>query len=175
MTGQKHGRIAGILRPVPHALLTQTPGPLSSLCLAIAASLLSSLAGCGFVPPPPPVEMYAQKIDVGQPRGSVSAHAEFPHRTDVLRGKADVIPAVIRRTMPELPQTIGPVDVEILFVLVVETDGSVREVKLLRSSGRPELDELYANALRSWQFTPGKSGGRSVAQAAHQLFRVKLD
>lgn len=141
----------------------------------MTAACLSSLAGCGHVPPSPAVDVYTQKIDVGQPTGNLSAHAEFPHRTDVLRGKADVNADVTRRYMPELPLALGPVDVHIRLVLVVETDGSVREVKVLRSSGRPELDELYSNAVRTWKFSPAKSGGKSVAQAVHQPFRVKLD
>jgi bla regulator protein blaR1 len=46
--------------------------------------------------------------------------------------------------------------------LDIATDGSVRAVKLVGSSGDPELDTSAANAAIAWQFSPATVSGKPV-------------
>ncbi len=56
---------------------------------------------------------------------------------------------------------------------VVETDGSIREVRVVESLD-PELDEQAVQAVRRWKFAPGTKDGRAVPVRVEMEMSFKL-
>lgn len=51
---------------------------------------------------------------------------------------------------------------EVLLRVLVSSQGSPKQVELLRSSGFPRLDEAAREAVAKWRFIPGRLGGVAV-------------
>jgi TonB family protein len=88
-----------------------------------------------------------------------------PQRDDVAEYGRGVTPPVrLSGQLPRLPAECreaglaGRVEAEAL----VDTQGCVAELRLLRSGGAP-LDAAFVEAVRAWRFTPARQGGRRVA------------
>lgn len=64
----------------------------------------------------------------------------------------------------------GVFDAYVYFV--VETDGRVRQVKLIVKSGTPEFDEVIQRDVQRWVFKPATMNGKPVAASFGQIFRV---
>lgn len=54
--------------------------------------------------------------------------------------------------MAAVPAGLGPLHADLLVWAVVEIDGTVRDVVVGKSSGKPEVDALYVNAVRTGRF-----------------------
>lgn len=144
----------------------------------VLAFLCMTLGACNtYVLPPPQPGMFKQDIavsdDVPRPTAMTTREA-FPARTDLPTKKPDQPANVKRRYMPALPMSVASIEARIELFFVIEADGTVKDVKVLRSSGRTELDDLYVDAVRNWKYTPAKFNGRDVPQAVHQAFQVNL-
>ena len=74
-----------------------------------------------------------------------------------------------------VPAGLGPLHGDFLVWAVVEIDGTVRDVVVGKSSGKPEVDALYVNAVRTWTFSPAQLDGRAVAHQVGQMFLLRLD
>ena len=61
----------------------------------------------------------------------------------------------------------------VLVSIVIDTDGSVRNVKLIRSLGFG-LDEAAYDAVRSWRFKPALKDGQPVAVTANVEVNFRL-
>jgi protein TonB len=61
-----------------------------------------------------------------------------------------------------------------LWVLV-NTAGGVEEVRVLRSSGQPELDRSAVDAVRRASYRPARRDGSAVPAWTRQQIIVKLD
>ncbi len=76
-------------------------------------------------------------------------------------------PVAIRRVQPEYSDFAKKAGIEGKVWLEVEvfTDGSVGAVNVVKSlmSGPGGLDEAAVTAVRKWEFSPAKSGGKPVA------------
>ena len=77
--------------------------------------------------------------------------------------------------MAAVPAGLGPLHADLLVWAVVEIDGTVRDVVVGKSSGKPEVDALYVNAVRTWTFSPAQLDGRAVAHQVGQMFLLRLD
>ena len=66
--------------------------------------------------------------------------------------------------MPAYPATALPTREEGATVVsaLVQTDGTVKEVRLRQSSGYADLDTAAANAVNGWKFVPGTKDGQPV-------------
>jgi len=63
---------------------------------------------------------------------------------------------------------------KINMLFVVDEQGKVAEVRILRSTGDSELDELMVDAMRQWQFTPAMRRGKPVRQWFEQLININI-
>jgi len=66
-------------------------------------------------------------------------------------------------------------NLRITYMFIVNRDGTVEGLKLLRSSGNPYLDKACAQALADWKFAPALRHGRTVRQWAQQSIVFKID
>lgn len=58
---------------------------------------------------------------------------------------------------------------------IVEIDGTAREIVVGKSTGKPEVDALYVNAVRTWSFSSALIDGVAVAQQIKQVIAINLD
>jgi TonB family protein len=63
----------------------------------------------------------------------------------------------------------------VTYVFIVNRDGSVEGLKLLRSSGNVHLDKACAQALIDWKFAPAIRRGRTVRQWVQQSIVFKIE
>ena len=72
-------------------------------------------------------------------------------------------PVVVKEVKPQYTTAAKEAKVQgtVLLECVVETDGSVGEVKVVKAL-HDDLDEAAVNAARQWQFKPGTKDGKAV-------------
>jgi TonB family protein len=63
---------------------------------------------------------------------------------------------------------------QVIIEAIVYPDGSVGEVKVMKSSGYPELDRAAADAARKWKFSPGEQRGVPVKVPVSIPFNFSL-
>ena len=102
---------------------------------------------------------------VSDPKGNRS---EKGQEANLLRRGGDqivvAVPEYAINPKPPYPRLAIRRNYEGTVILSVEVlpDGSVREVKLLESSGHTILDRSAVKAVRKWRFKPGTKGGKPV-------------
>ena len=57
---------------------------------------------------------------------------------------------------------------------IVQTDGSISDIRIARSSGHRRLDTAAQKALRNTKFQPATCHGKPIAVRIHQSFRFEL-
>ena len=145
--------------------------------LVLTLLLLSMVAGCTpWIIPATSDSVYRQQVRVSKPENERFHLAErpFPARTDVFRGRPDQDSQVLVRRMPNIPASLEPTRGTVDIVFVIEVDGTVKDARLLQSSGDPAIDALYLDAVRSWSYKPAVNGGQPVAQLVRQQFAISL-
>lgn len=72
-------------------------------------------------------------------------------------------PVVVKEVKPKYTVEAKDAKVQgtVLLECVVETDGSIGEVKVVKAL-HDDLDEAAVNAARQWQFKPGTKDGKAV-------------
>jgi protein TonB len=129
---------------------------------------------------PPPVErpkvaIEAEK-DVGEDK-VVETMADAVWKDDLIRTiptgpeieivpyyKVEVKPRVIVQVKPRYPSIIAQAGIEGTTVVkvLVDIDGSIMEVQVLKSSGNQMLDQEALAAARKWKFSPAKQRDKFV-------------
>jgi protein TonB len=75
------------------------------------------------------------------------------------------LPRVVKETKPHLPAGAHKANVQgvVMMEAVVQTDGTVGEVRVIRSLDKKfGVDEEAVKTLKRWRFTPGKKDGVAV-------------
>lgn len=87
----------------------------------------------------------------------------------------DVLPKVTKQVPPVYPMDmrIGEMRAEVNVGFLVDIEGGVRQVGVLRSSN-PRFDDAAIEAVRKWRFEPGQRNGRvvSAVQMVPILFKI---
>jgi protein TonB len=89
----------------------------------------------------------------------------------------DVQPSLRAPLRPSYPRALAERKiggVVTLWVLVSET-GRVEDVRVLRSSGHPELDRSALSALRLTTYAPARRNGSAVPTWTRQQVAFRLD
>ena len=63
----------------------------------------------------------------------------------------------------------------VTLLLAVQTDGSISDIRIARSSGHRRLDTAAQKALRNTKFQPATCHGKPIAVRIHQSFVFKID
>ena len=96
--------------------------------------------------------------------GPIAAHAPQGAEGPVYKpGNGVSAPVVVKEVKPQYTAKAREAGIQGFVVLdcVVETDGSVGNVKVTKSLDE-ELDQQAVNAARQWRFEPGKKDGKAV-------------
>jgi protein TonB len=104
------------------------------------------------------------EIDIGEPVPPPSA-AGLPFRPG-LDGVSFPVLLESSRVLPVYPEPARRAGVKgtVILEAVVQADGSVGEVQVLRSPGAHlGFDEAARRAVRQWHYRPGMQDGRPVA------------
>lgn len=111
-------------------------------------------------------------------------HANLKPRTELtgdlgrvfLGREVDSIPTVIYRSKPAIPRWMRQ-DVEVMrlvVLLVTNTTGTVDSVRVLQSSGNPDIDKIIVRGVKNeWTFTPAIKKGRKVKCLLQQSIVLK--
>jgi protein TonB len=105
-----------------------------------------------------------------EPEPEAPVHAATGRRGPVQIPEEAVAPVALDRPMPAYPDAArrSGVQAEVVARLVVDEDGTVSAVEILR--GHPDFDALVREALRHWRFSPATVDGRALA--VYQIVRV---
>ena len=63
----------------------------------------------------------------------------------------------------------------VTLLLAVQTDGSISDIRIARSSGYQRLDAAAVRSLRQAKFQPATCHGKPIAMRIHQSFVFKID
>ena len=84
-------------------------------------------------------------------------------------------PIIIKRVMPLYPPKAVKIKITgyVILEAVLRRDGSVSDIKILRglAQGKFGFEEAAADAVRQWEFLPGKVNG----QNADVMMNLKID
>jgi TonB family protein len=92
------------------------------------------------------------------------------------RNEVDQEPMVVYRVTPKLnAKSVSKMTTpRVMLLLVVNTDGSVGEMRLMQGSGEEDFDQTIIDAVREWQFSPAILKGRKVRCWVEQKVTVKV-
>jgi periplasmic protein TonB len=128
------------------------------------------------LPPPPARAVVAARFDLAN---SITRPVDVDDLTAqriFSRNEVDQRPMVVYRVTPKLSdQRVSRMATpRIGLLLVVNTDGSVGDVRVMRSSGEEDFDQTMIEAIREWRFSPAILKGRKVRCWVEQMVSVKL-
>ena len=63
----------------------------------------------------------------------------------------------------------------VTLLLAVQTDGSISDIRIARSSGHPRLDAAAQKALRNIKLQPATCHGKPIAVRIHKSITFKID
>jgi protein TonB len=171
--------------PPPREQVPPEPGPIvgpmrveiapeaaSAVHLQVPDLLLSDTV----MPPPPARAVVAARFD---PANSVARPVDaddLQARRIFSRSEVDQRPMVVYRLTPKLSsKRVSKMRTpRVVLLLVVETDGSVGDVRLMHGSGEEDFDQTIIEAIREWQFSPAILKGRKVRCWVEQPISVKV-
>ena len=106
-----------------------------------------------------------------QENGEVEARRIFD-RTDV-----DQRPMVLQRVQPPISymKVRNMATPRTVMLLVVNVDGTVGDVRLLKSSQDGDFDEVIMATIREWRFSPAVRKGRKVRCWVEQAITVRVE
>lgn len=92
--------------------------------------------------------------------------------------RKDIVPPKeLRRPSVRYPLTSQNEGEEgtVTLLLAVQTDGSISDIRIARSSGYPRLDTAAQKALRNIKLQPATCHGKPIAVRIHQSITFKID
>lgn len=103
--------------------------------------------------------------------------SEFETRHVFDRHEVDQPCVPLVKIQPQVPLFVlrAAQSLRVTYVFIVNRDGSVEGLKLLRSSGNIHLDKACAQALTDWKFVPAMKRGRTVRQWVQQSIVFKIE
>lgn len=128
------------------------------------------------MPPPPARAVVAARFDLAKSIARPVEVDDLAARRIFSRNEVDQRPMVVYRVTPKLSTKMVSkmTTPRVVLLLVVNTDGSVGEVRLMLSSGEDEFDQTIIEAVRDWQFSPAILKGRKVRCWVEQRVTVKV-
>jgi TonB family protein len=131
----------------------------SPVKIAVSPPSLDSLNSGSQLAPP-------AMIRIGQ------LYGEFKPRIDIAadpqhifqENEVDRIPSVLYREPPIIPGrfTRGGKSMHVTLLLVIDANGAVGDVKVVKSSGEPEVDAIVVENVKTWGFSPAIKRGKKV-------------
>lgn len=127
--------------------------------------------------PPPARPVVLARFDIAKSAVRPPLETAEPDARRVFeRNDVDQQPMALERVQPRIGYSeASAVDTpSTTMLLVVDTDGSVGEVRILRTSHDDEFDAKMVEAIREWRFSPAVRKGRKVRCWVQQSISVHL-
>lgn len=168
--------------PPPVVRQTEVPPIASNNLIVIEAGRSESVVKLPALP-----EIVPESVPrvLGVPRIDFSAKefkpsevdSEFESRRVYDRREVDQPCVPLVKVRPEFTQfMLRAADrPQVVYLFIVNRDGSVEGLRLLQSSGNTHLDKACAQALVDWKFAPAIRRGRKVRQWVQQAISFKIE
>jgi TonB family protein len=75
---------------------------------------------------------------------------------------------------PEVVKRTGMQGLGVYLLMIDRKDGSVTEVKVLKSTGYKRLDAIYVMNFFQWRFQPGTIGWARIPRGVHVMGRANI-
>jgi protein TonB len=170
--------------PPPREQAPPDPGPIvGPIRLEIAPEAVSAvhiqvpdLLALDAEIPPPARAVVAARFDLAKSIARPLDVDDLSARRIFSRNEVDQAPIVVYRVTPKLSakRVSKMTTPRVVLLLVVNTDGSVGEVRLMQGSGEEDFDQTIIDAIREWQFSPAILKGRKVRCWVEQRVTVKV-
>ncbi len=110
----------------------------------------------------------APKVPTAQPGSTSNDVVEF--------SALDEKPVVKKSATPQYPESLRKSGSEGRVILqgIVEKDGSVSHIRVLKSSGYPAMDDAAIEAFQQFEFSPGKVDNEPVRTQVVVPFQFRL-
>ena len=109
--------------------------------------------------------------------------SDFKPKTDLAydsqhvyqKSEVDRPPKVLERPTPQISSRVrdNANALRVTLVVVIDANGTVGRIRLTKSSGNPEFDQLIIESLKEWIFSPAMKGGRNVRCLIEQGITVQ--
>jgi len=131
----------------------------SPVKIAVSPPTLDLLNSVNQVAPPAVIQI-GRLVGEFKPRLDLFAD---PHHV-FQENEVDRIPAVLYRQPPSIPSryTKDGRSLRVTLLLLIDADGAVADVRVLKSSGESEVDDLVVENVKTWGFSPAIKRGRKV-------------
>jgi protein TonB len=125
--------------------------------------------------PPPARPVVAARFDLAHAIARPVDGSPPPALRIFSRDEVDQRPMVVYRVKPKISdeRVRRMTTPRVVLLLVVNTDGAVGDVRLMRSSGEDDFDQAIMEAVREWQFSPAIRKGRKVRCWVEQAISVR--
>lgn len=126
--------------------------------------------------PPPARAVVAARFDLAKSIARPVDVEDLSARRIFSRNEVDQRPMVVYRATPKFSgQRVAKMATpSVVLLLVVNTDGSVGDVRVMRGSGEEDFDQTMIDTIREWRFSPAILKGRKVRCWVEQRVSVKL-
>ena len=126
--------------------------------------------------PPPARAVVAARFDLAKSIARPVDVEDLSGRRIFSRNEVDQRPMVVYRVTPKFSgQRVAKMATpSVVLLLVVNTDGSVGDVRVMRGSGEEDFDQTMIDTIREWRFNPAILKGRKVRCWVEQRVSVKL-
>ncbi|MFA5056887.1 MAG: energy transducer TonB [Opitutaceae bacterium] len=117
---------------------------------------------------PPAVLQIGQLLGEYKPRSELAADLRHVYQEN----EVDRIPSILYRIPPAIPArfTRGGKSLRATLLLVINTDGTVGDIRVAKSSGEPEVDAIVVENIKTWGFSPAIKRGKKVRCLLMQPF-----
>ncbi|MDD2762514.1 MAG: energy transducer TonB [Opitutaceae bacterium] len=117
---------------------------------------------------PPAVIQIGQLLGGFKPKSEITSDLRHVYQEN----EVDRIPTVLYRIPPTIPSrfTRGGKSLRTTLLLVINTDGTVGDVRVAKSSGEPEVDAIVVENVKAWGFSPAIKRGKKVRCLLMQPF-----
>jgi TonB family protein len=131
----------------------------SPVKIAVSPPNLDSLSSVNTLAPPAVIQI-GRLIGGFKPWMDVVADTQHVFQ----ESEVDRIPSVLYREPPVIPArfTRGGRSVHVTLLLIIDANGAVGDVKVVRSSGEAEMDDIVVENIKTWGFSPAIKRGKKV-------------
>jgi protein TonB len=128
------------------------------------------------MPPPPARAVVAARFDPAKSIARPMDADDLSAMRIFSRNEVDQRPMVVYRVTPKLSdKRVGKMATpRVVLLLVVNTDGSVGDVRVMLGSGEEDFDQTMIETIREWRFSPAILKGHKVRCWVEQKVSVKL-
>ena len=128
------------------------------------------------MPPPPARAVVAARFNLANSIAHPVAVDDLSDQKIFNRNEVDQPPMVVYRVKPKLGEkrVSKMATPRVVLLLMIGTDGSVGDVRLMRGSGEDDFDQTIIDAIHGWQFSPAILKGRKVRCWVEQRVTVKV-